>query len=242
MSLIVSFELQYLVGKVVRHAIFQVLAAFAVGFCTVSLGGSLGHAGEYTKAQVLLFDTPHLSNIRSTGSLRYDFDQRGTEVVGFSDSVELFITKIHEDGSKNLRVDFLTGRRRLPFSPVEGYRGNPLVMLFLQHDVVAMARELGGQPNYFRNRLRDALAKGGQIENFILSHGGQDLEAVRVTLTPFLGDRYRENFGAHENKTYEFVFAEDLPGGIYQIRTSVPGLGEAPPVLEETVTLRSGGA
>ena len=215
--------------------------ALMIGLFSVILSDSSSQAGEYTKAQILLFDTPHLSNIRSVGSLRYDFDQRGTEVVGFSDSVELFITKVHDDGSKNLRFDFLTGQRRLPFSPVEGYRGNPLVMLFLQHDVVAMARELGGQPNYFRNRLRDALAKGGEIEHFTLSHNGRDLEAVRVTLTPFLGDRYREKFGAHENKTYEFVFAEGLPGGIYQIRTSVPGQGEAPPVLEETITLKAGG-
>ncbi len=47
-----------------------------------------------------------------------------------------------------------------------------------------------------------------------------------------------DKFPFYAKKRYEFLFAEDLPGGLYQIHTQVPDEGGADSMIDERLTFR----
>ena len=49
----------------------------------------------------------------------------------------------------------------MPFPPMIGFRGNPVLMFFLEHDVEEMQRVDGGAASYFRTRIRQAFVDRG---------------------------------------------------------------------------------
>jgi len=100
--------------------------------------------GGYTLAQVALFDTPHLESIAEPMALTYDFSHHAAEGEAFDDRVRMTVTEVGADGRKNLSFEYLSGSRQRPFAAIEGFRGNPLIMLFLQHDVEEMRQATQG--------------------------------------------------------------------------------------------------
>lgn len=193
---------------------------------------------SYSAAQVALFATPHLENLSGPTKLRYDMVRKSSLEPPFTDSVELTVTGIAPDGGKNLEFAFLSGERERRFGAIDGFQGNPLVMLFLQWDVEGMSQVLPGSQHYFRNRFRNALVDRAEVEAASVELDGRSLPAQRVSLRPFVGDPQAEHMGAFEQKLYEFVLSPEVPGGIYRIRAFVPGEGGAAPVIEDELTFR----
>nr|MDJ0895999.1 hypothetical protein [Alphaproteobacteria bacterium] len=116
------------------------------------------------------------------------------------------------------------------------FHGNPLVMLFLQYDVWAMSRVLGGNPSYFRNRIKRSLANGAEVRDTIIRRDGQELAAKQVILRPFAGDRMAEKLREFQHKLYEITVSDQIPGGIYRIRAMVPAAdGAEASMIEEVV-------
>ena len=89
----------------------------------------------YTPAQLALFDRAHLENITEPAILTYRFSYLGPNGQSFDDRVTMAVTAIAADGSKDLQFQYLTGKRQQPYGDLRGFRGNPLIMLFLQSDV-----------------------------------------------------------------------------------------------------------
>lgn len=195
-----------------------------------------GAATEYSPAQSVLFDTPHLANISEPGTLRYEYRKSGSLEEGFVDSVDMVVTEVLPDGRKNLRFAFLTGKRQKEFGAIDGFRGNPLIMLFLQRDVGEMSRLSGGAGSYFRNRIRHAFYDRAVTEATTFDYDGRAYDGTLVTLQPYLRDPKVKHFKRFEKKRYEFLMAPEVPGGIYRIRTSTPGENGAQPLLEESLT------
>jgi hypothetical protein len=127
---------------------------------------------------------------------------------------------------------------------------------FLEHDIAEMKRLTGGSTNYFRKRIRMALAEAAQISREPIMYGGKKLEGQAVRIQPYLNDPLHARFEKYVGKTYTFVVSAQVPGGVYQVRTSLgnPGGGSAatagsgasaqagapasgPPMIEESLTL-----
>lgn len=193
----------------------------------------------YTPAQLALFDTPHLENISKPGTLLYDFRHSAKTGEGFEDRVELTVTKIGADGRKDLSFQYLSGERQRPYPALDGFTGNPLIMLFLQHDVDEMERAVGGASSYYRNRIRFAFRDKAELEQTTIEHGGRTLAATRITLRPFAGDSNQGHFQRFINKRYEFLLAPEVPGGIYSIRSVVPAKDNGGTRIENSVTFRA---
>jgi len=202
---------------------------------------SFAAGDDFSDAQHLLFDNPQLQNISKPTTLTYAFRRTGTDGASFDDSVDLMVTEILPEGRRNLEFRFLTGERERPFRPIQGFRGNPLIMLFLQRDVEQMAARYGGAKTYFRNRIRSAIRDRAELDRISVDFAGQNLTVTRITISPFVGDPNRQRFADHEQKRYEFLLSPEVPGGIYQIRSLVP-LADAAPLVEETMTYRGSNA
>jgi hypothetical protein len=119
-----------------------------------------------------------------------------------------------------------------------------------------MKRLTGGSTSYFRKRIRMALAEGAQVSRQTVTYQGKTMQAQTVRIQPYLNDPMHARFEKYLHKTYTFVVSEQVPGGLYQLRTSTgkpepvrtsgapaaasaAGTPTATPVIDETLTLIS---
>jgi hypothetical protein len=171
-------------------------------------------------AQVLLFETPHLKSIEHPVTLEYSFHRVGPGA--FDDRVLERIGQIHPDGTKFVNIDFLSGDHHQFFPAVDDFRGNPLLMLFLEHDVQQMKAQIGVAAAYFRDRVRKAFIDRASIEDVSVSIDGKTVPARRITMRPFATDPRFADLPAVQNKTYVFVLTDAVPGMLQELRVDVP--------------------
>ena len=186
-------------------------------------------------AQTALFATPHLANVTRPETLEYAFQQLGPG--GFTDRVAVTVAEIHEDGTKDLRFDFLSGERRVTYPGISRFSGNPLLMLFLDHDVHQMHDQTGMAAAYFRERLRESFLADATIVDGTASVDGRTVAAQTITVRPFAKDARLGHVKVIQDKTYTFVVSSAVPGGLVSLRADAPAdpsVG-APP-LGSTVT------
>jgi hypothetical protein len=199
-----------------------------------------GRADEDTRplspAQLALFEADHLRAIADPERLEYRFGHEAEAAGGdFTDTVELDV-RPRGDGAKDVWVDFLGGARHQPFPPLMGFRGNPVLMFFLEHDVDEMHRATGGAATYFRNRIRQAFVDRAELRQIELERAGEKEKATEITLTPFEGDARLSAFPGVTEKRYRFVISDQVPGTIYEIGAETPGKAGGKPLLKDTMT------
>ena len=214
------------------------LAPIAALLGGLIVGASSAWADEpaLSPAQALLYDRSYLSEFAEPGALRYQFTRSTADGGGFEDQIRLIIKDVQPDGSRLISNQFFTGKRRRPYPDMDGFHGNPLVILFLQYDVWGMSRVLGGNPSYFRNRIKQSLAGGAEVRDTVIRRDGQELAAKQVIIRPFAGDRMAEQLREFQNKLYEITVSDQIPGGIYRIRAMVPAVDDAKgSMIEEIV-------
>lgn len=224
---------------------------FAIGMLGVLLPVCVPAAGaagddpqaDYSDAQTALFRTPHLDNVTQPTSLEYEYRRQAGPDDSFVDTVTMTVTGIAFDGGKTVTFEYLTGSNHRPFGGVTDFRGNPLVMVFLEDDLRRMSADLGGGGVYMRNRIRHAFYERGQMQPVTFELDGRTQEGMAVTIAPFVGDKNRERLGDYERKVYEFVVSPAVPGGIFRMRSTVPSPSPPGlPLVEDSLTYRRSGA
>lgn len=194
-------------------------------------------ANDFSEAEKLVFVEHQLANIKAPTSLRYAFVRSGPLEPGFEDEVRIDVLKVGSSGS-SVHGDFLSGTRNLPLPDISDAKANPVILYFLEHDIREMARLTKRKTgNYFRNRIRKTLVDEAQVRDTTVSYEGRDVPAREVTLKPYSSDPARSRYERYAEKRYTFLLSNAVPGGVYQLRTSLPGekAGEAP-ALEEVMT------
>lgn len=209
----------------------------AAGLATALASSAAAEAADSSRAQEAVFGRQHLDNIAAPTTLQYAFERSGLLLPDLVDRAELAVLKIGPDGRKQVELRLYTGPEARRVSPPQGYRNNPMIVLFLQRDVEQMSRMTGGSPNYFRNRIRAAFAEPAavQAETVTFSHDGRPLEGTKVTVRPFVNDPQIPRYAEFQHKRYEFVLTPEIPGGVYSLRAVTPN-GTEGPLLEESMT------
>ncbi len=190
-------------------------------------------------AETLLFVGPHVGNLAPPASLRYRFVRSGSLEPALEDEVQIDFRDRAAGGCCSAQGRFLSGPRALSLPEIDDAQANPVILYFLENDVRDMQRRTGGQQAHFRRRIRLALAESASVRDTTFQHGGRAWPAKEVRVTPYVADPSRNRFERYASKEYVFVLAPGLPGTVAQMRTRIPGPGaaDAPPLLEETVTL-----
>lgn len=197
-------------------------------------------ATPVSEAERLVFEEAHLDNLPATASLHYRYHRSETGQAEVDD--EVVLTARPEEGKERVvHVDYLHGERHLALPDVADPTSNPLILYFLEADVRDMHRRLGGQENYFRRRIRLALAEGAKLSDVVVSHEGKTLQATRVEIRPYAADEQQERLRGMGNKTYRFTLSRLVPGGVYELSTHVTAPVGGQPLFEEVVTLRGEG-
>lgn len=100
--------------------------------------------------------------------------------------------------------------------------GNPLAMVFLESTVNAVAEATGGSPFYIRNRIRDAMAGPGQVQDAVAEWRGAEVAATEVVLQPFAADAHRAELGPFADLEIRVVVSDAVPGWYRSISAEVP--------------------
>lgn len=216
----------------IRPRLSRLALTVALGMST--LAAVAADPNQFSEAEKLVFTDPQLANVKGPASLRYSFVKSGSLEPGFEDEV-----RIEVDAQHKVQGRFLTGPRAFPLPEVEHADANPVILYFLERDITDMKRRTTAKSqNYFRNKIRMAMAEAAQVKDTQVTYAGKELPAREVTLQPYAKDPNRVRYQNLADKRYVFVLAKDVPGGVYQVRTSLPGaLPTDAPVMEEVLTL-----
>ena len=143
----------------------------------------------------------------------------GPEAPGFvrvkDGSVTLAQAIDPSDGQPVLRLtrkDDTRDRQMGPF-PISG--GDPVLTFFLEQTTRDMAGLTGGSAFYIRNRLKDALFRGGEIAR----EGG----TATATFRPFADDPNAARMQGFQTLTLTFVMEDDPSRPIRELRAEAGG-------------------
>jgi hypothetical protein len=190
---------------------------------------------DLNEAQKLIFFKDHLEGIKKGSQLNYQFTSR-TDNNRFEDKISIRVTDIVGKGKRDLEFNFLSGDNHIEFTPAKSYTGNPVIIHFLERDISLMSKDTGGWNGYFRNRIRNSFRKPKQVDEVTFEFNGEKVKGTEIVITPFVGDPNSQNFKLYVNKRYEFLFSDQVPGGVYRIQTQVPSENGKQLLINEDMT------
>jgi hypothetical protein len=217
----------------------QVLAcAAALWLAAAPALGLAEDVPDASAAERLVFLNPHLAGMKAPATLRYQFVRTDAAEGGsFKDSVELKLARGKATACCKVSGSFLSGERAMRLPDVDDARSNPVLMYFLEYEVRQLQRSTKGGAAHFRQQIRLALVDKADLSPTRIEWGGREVAATTVQISPFLDDPYRARFEREARKVYSFVMSDEVPGGVYQIRTRLPDATSGTTAVEESLTL-----
>ena len=203
--------------------------------------GTAWAANDFSAAEQALFLDNQLGKLRPPLTLSYSYRKTGSLEDAFTDKVDVAL-KAQPDGTCcAVSASFLTGARTMRQPDIEGAKGNPAVLYFLERDINEMQRLTQGKANYFRKRIRMAIYQGASIRNVTLTYRGRPVAVQEISIAPYLDDPNRTRYQKLANKQYVFMVSSAVPGGLYGIRSRIDGeTTTAPPLMVEEMLIDGG--
>jgi hypothetical protein len=204
----------------------------------------LAHAAEkLSEAEVMLFMTDHFGASSAPTSLIYDFSRSGSMEPAFRDTVQVSVKPGARGAARTISTRCLSGTSKVELPEVSQVEGNPALLCFLERDIREMERLTGGKANYFRKRIRIALAQQAQVRPVTLDYAGKQVEGKEIRISPYLNDPLRERFERYAGKFYVFRLSSQIPGTIHEIDAVIPDAGKSAgaqgtnaPLVEEVLS------
>jgi len=182
--------------------------------------------------------TPQLKGLQAPMLLRYTFGKTGTFEPNFDDSVTVALSAKADGRCCDAKGAFLSDARKVQVPDVPAAEGNPVILYFLEHDVREMKRLTRGSDYHFRKRIRMAIYQAADVRDVSLRYQGRTIKGKEIAFSPFLDDPNRPKYERFAKKSYRFTLSDAVPGGVYGIRTSIPGeSATAQPLLVEELLI-----
>ena len=200
-----------------------------------------------SEAEKQTFMADQLRNVEPGAVLNYAFRKTGSLEQGYDDKVVLSVKSAASGHGKIVGAEFLTGEHRVELPEVGDVQGNPVILYFLERDVREMQRITKGKSGYYRKRVRLAFAEAANIRPVRFTYSGREIAGNEISIEPYRDDPARSRFERFANKTYVITLSDQVPGGVYSLRTTMREKPDAPdpankPMLEETLTLTAPGS
>jgi hypothetical protein len=213
------------------------LLTLVLACAAASLSGPAA-AAEFSAAEQALFVTNHLTALKPSTTLHYRFRKSGSLEPGFDDKASIALSAQSDGKCCTAAAEFLSGPRRLALPDIEAAQGNPVILFFLERDIREMERLTKGKANYFRKRIRMAVADAATIRDVTLPFDGRNIAAKEISIAPYADDPLRARFEQLISKRYVFALSDAVPGGVLSIRTQIDAAtAGTPPLLAEEMAL-----
>lgn len=225
--------------------IFRRLAcALALGlaispFAGLNTAAEAAEEESFSEANRLLFLEDHLTGTDYSARYTYDVVKSGQVEEDVENRITMTASNIAGSDAKHVEIDMLEEDHG-EIDDIDNARGNPLIMVFLQSDVVDLAAETGGHWRYFQKQMKLALESSAEVEPVTVEFQGESVAGQRITVRPYSGEEaHRKELGRYVDKTYEFTLSDQVPGSIVELRATVPPEdGSATPLVTKLI-LRS---
>jgi hypothetical protein len=183
------------------------------------------NAAAPPSAADLLFDQPQMKNAAPGSTITYNYLRRsgisgGPFGAPLQDTVALKIEPGKSPDVRDIRVTMFSGLNRVPAGPFEDMAGNPVVSLFLENHLRALAKVLEANPRYLKLAIRRGLREKATVTPTKVEFDGRTVEGWRVVTKPFEGDAMTQRMRGLDDLTYTFVTAPSVPGEIVSIEAS----------------------
>lgn len=150
--------------------------------------------------------------------LRWSVHVEGPEAPGFlridDGTVTLRQATDPSDQQPILQLVQTTDTRTRQIGPFPTSAGDPVLTFFLEQTTRDMARLTGGSPFYIRNRIKEALFRGGQIT--------RQGDGSVASFTPFAQDPNADRMDGFQTLTLTFVLG-DPKQPIRELRAQTQG-------------------
>jgi hypothetical protein len=218
------------------------LAASAV---VAALLASMAAMAGTPSAIELLFERKHLSALEQGAAIVYRFERSVSDakMLGepFSDTIGLTVTTVAPTGTREVSLSVFTSDRARSVQNVPDLTGNPVLVVFLDRTVANMSQIAGGARPYLKDRVRAGLRDKAALEPIKVAYAGKSVDAVRITVTPFVGDPNAAKMLGYDGTRLTLVVSEAVPGHIVELAALFEsGVADAPR-LEERITLSGTG-
>ncbi|MGA0562570.1 hypothetical protein ACO2RV_08975 [Ancylobacter sp. VNQ12] len=191
-------------------------------------------------ATELFFDTAYLPQLAPGTTLNYAYKHvTSEEKLGesFDETLAMKVEAEPSDPAKRVAdVEIHRGDRIGEAGPFPTQNGNPIALVLLERDVRELAQLSKGSPFYLRNRVREHLATS-TVEPTRFSFNGKEVEGWKMTMRPFAEDPNKDKLLELAARSYEFIFSNDVPGGLYAVRVVTPAKDGASNIIETSLTL-----
>ncbi len=180
----------------------------------------------FSEINNIIFDNAHLKNIKQEGTLNYIYKKEHFIDGPREDTIDLVLTNLRNTGRKDTHIEFFTGKYNRPYQDRDNQKGNSVVVFFLEFDVRELAKTINStRPerwHYLQKKVKWQLARGAVQKDIEVDYNGTKVAASQYMIRPYINDPKKADFPLYANKYYIFTLSEDIPGGIYQVRTIVP--------------------
>lgn len=193
-----------------------------------------GPSGEPSEAERLVFTHDHFASSRGPRTLRYGYVEEAEGKPRVTDRAVLTLRTGAAGGCCDVHGDYLSGAMAVNLPDVPQARGNPVLLYFLEGEVRRLQRTTSGQAAHFRRRIRQSLADTAKVSDTTIRWGAQSVPARMVRVAPFVDDPFRGRFEDQAATEYEFLLSDAVPGGVYQLRATVPGKASRTLTLDES--------
>jgi hypothetical protein len=221
----------------------RVALAFAVAAQLLAAPVGAADPSQFSVAEKRLFIDDHLRGLPEPTTLEYTYQKRGSLEGAIDDTARVIVRPRSAAGSQSVKVEYLSDTRKLELSDIDAANANPVILFFLEREVREMHRLTGGSVNYYRKRIRMALAEGANVEAVKVDFGPRRIAATEIRIAPYRDDPTRSRYEKFAEKTYVFMLSDDVPGKVVELRSelSIPS-GDAGKPREIVVaeTLRFG--
>lgn len=195
------------------------LRKLALGGLVAAFGGAAlaGEAGDMVFADRGPWRTepPLVWRLSQTGPVTEGFRPLGQGTLALTTVTD------PQDGKPVLELAEDTARIKRRIGPFPTTGGDPTLTFFLETVARDMASLTGGSPFYIRNRLKDALFRGGEVR-----HEGDETVAV---FAPFRGDPNGARMAGFDSLEMRFTMARpDAPIRAMTARTGPLAGGRVP--------------
>jgi hypothetical protein len=197
-----------------------VIAALAltVAACT---GAAAAVAADPPKATDIIFEQKHLSNIDPGKEVDYKFNRTvsNADMLGqpFSDTITLKVTGMKPTGEKDVDLQIYTGERARDLQKLPDLTINPVFLVYFNQAVNSFHQLAGGQTPYLTRVFSEAFKDKAKVEPVQIDYKGKKVDAYRITMVPFLGDKSESKMQGWENSEFVIVVSKDVPGQIVDL-------------------------
>jgi hypothetical protein len=202
-------------------------ALIAACFLAIApLDGRADAVGASAPGTERIFATTHMEGVEAGQGVLYSRARTVPEGGRAQPIGEGEVRLAREAGAAGdvVSVSLVEDGRTRRLDPFPAASGNPILVVFLESSLRAMAQATGGSPFYLRNRIKEALWKGTEPEPVTVEWEGADVAAERMVYRPFEGDRHSAQLGQFSEVEIEFVLSDAVPGRFVRLAAATaPG-------------------